>query len=231
MSDLADLRVEPARRVRIAVPAYTDMEDDTSRSIIVGAKALVAVGIEIDDADTVGGCCYVDYARNELVARFLDSAATDLVFIDSDVGFEPDALLRLCQATRPLVAGIYPKKIDPPQWPVKTPPGEIWADRDGLVVCDFVPTGFMRINRAVFGQIAAPAYMARGFGQPINAYFQCVVKNGEYVGEDVEFCRRWQRSGGLVRAFADMDLRHSGRGHTWRGNWGAWLLSQMQEAA
>lgn len=227
------MRVPPAQRVRFAVPAYAGIEKDTRDSIIEGAKALAAAGIEIDDADGVGGCCYIDYARNALVERFLRGKATDLVFIDSDVGFDPEALVRLCQATRPLVAGVYPKKCDPPQWPVRTPPGEIWSDADGLVACEFAPTGFMRINRAVFGQLTVPMYLAPEFDTPIGAYFQCVVKNGEYIGEDVEFCRRWQRAGGTVYAFADMELRHTGAGRTWRGNWGTWLRSQMpeQEAA
>jgi hypothetical protein len=244
MSDLSDLRVEPARRVRLAMPAYGAVEDDTHPSVVEGCKALKAAGIEVQFFDAVPGCCYVDYARNLLVERFLRSDATDLVFIDSDVGFEPDALVRLCQSTRPIVAGIYPKKIDPPQWPVRVPAGEIWSDADGLVVCDFVPTGFMRIHRSVFRRMTVPRYkigavdlaprpvtvVIEGSAE-VGAFFQCVVENGEYVGEDVEFCRRWQRAGGVVRAFADMELRHSGGGQTWRGNWGQWLLSQKQRAA
>jgi len=225
-----DTRVAPARSVRIAVPAYAGLSDDTRRSIIEGAKALVQAGIEIEDADGVMGCCYVDYARNQLVARFLRGAATDLVFIDSDVGFEPDALLRLCQSTRPLVAGIYPKKIDPPEWPVALDAAEVWSDREGLVECSMLPTGFMRIHRSVFEAMDVPRYAIPGEGEA-GAYFQCVVRDGQYIGEDVEFCHRYRALGGKLYAFADMDLRHVGHAKTFRGNWSHWLKEQMKEAA
>ena len=38
-------------------------------------------------------------ARNKLVARFLASAATDLLFIDSDLSWSPDDLVRLGRRT------------------------------------------------------------------------------------------------------------------------------------
>lgn len=223
-------RVEPARLVRFAVPAYAGLSSDTKHSIIEGAKALVAAGIEIEDADAVGGCCYVDYARNQLVARFLRGRATDLVFIDSDVGFEPEALVRLCRATRPLVAGIYPKKIDPPEWPVALDAAEVWSDREGLVECSMLPTGFMRIHRSVFEAMDVPRYAIPDEGEA-GAYFQCVVRDGQYIGEDVEFCHRYRALGGKLYAFVDMDFRHVGHVKTFHGNWGRWLREQMKEAA
>lgn len=226
-----DTRVEPAQCVRFALPAYAGLSSDTKRSILEGAEALVAEGIEIEDADAVGGCCYVDFARNQLVARFLRGRATDLIFIDADVGFDPDALVRLCKATRPLVAGIYPKKVDPPEWPVALDASHVWADADGLVECSMVPTGFMRIHRSVFRALKVPHYVAPGIEGSVGAYFQCVVRQGVYLGEDVEFCRRYREAGGKVHAFVDMDLRHVGHDRTFRGNWGRWLLDQMKEAA
>ena len=41
------------------------------------------------------GCCYLPVARNKLVREFLATDCTDLVFVDSDVYFEPGAMLKL----------------------------------------------------------------------------------------------------------------------------------------
>lgn len=223
-------RVEPARSVRIAVPAYAGLCEDTRDSIFRGAQALKDEGIELQDVDVLGGHCYVDRVRCLLVRNFLASDATDLVFIDADVGFEPDSLVRLCTATSPVVAGIYPKKIEPAEWPVTTPQGEIWADRNGLIECHMVPTGFLRINRAVFEAIKVPTFADIDGDAP--AHFKTEVRDGQYWGEDVEFCRLVREAGIPIKAFAEMDFRHvANDGRVYRGNWGQWLRSQMREAA
>ncbi len=223
------MRVAPARTVRIAVPAYADICEDTKQSIIDGCLALVNAGVEIEDVDVLAGT-YIDRARSILVDRFLKGDADDLVFIDADVGFEPESLVRLVSSTWPIVGGVYPKKVEPPEWPVGLHPGEIWADRAGLVDVWMVPTGFMRINRAAFGQITVPTF-ADPSGQ-IGAYFKTEIRDGRYWGEDVEFCRLAREAGIPIRAIAEMDFRHVAQdGRVYRGNWGAWLKQQMKEAA
>lgn len=223
-------RVAPARSVRIAVPAYAGLCQETTDSIIRGAQALKDAGIELQDVDALGGHCYVDRARCILVRNFLRSGATDMVFIDADVGFEPDSLVRLCEATSPVVAGIYPKKIEPIDWPVTPLAGEIWADAAGLIECHMVPTGFLRINRAVFEAIKVPTFADPDGAAP--AHFKTEVRDGQYWGEDVEFCRLVREAGIPIKAFAEMDFRHiAGDGRVYRGNWGQWLKSQIKEAA
>jgi len=53
-------------------------------------------------------------ARANLVAAFLDDpAATHLLFIDADIGFEPEQVLRLLACGADVCAGVYPiKRID-----------------------------------------------------------------------------------------------------------------------
>ncbi len=55
-------------------------------------------------------------ARNTMVAEFLaDSRFTHLMWIDGDIGFKGADVVRLLQADRPVVAGVYPLKSD--GWP------------------------------------------------------------------------------------------------------------------
>ncbi|HZF83905.1 MAG TPA: hypothetical protein VE084_10410, partial [Burkholderiaceae bacterium] len=62
------------------------------------------------------GDSLVTRARNRLVAEFMaDPRWTHLFWIDADIGFEPDAALRLLLAGREVVAGVYPQKTD--GWP------------------------------------------------------------------------------------------------------------------
>jgi len=49
-------------------------------------------------------------ARNALVNAFLKTDATHLFFIDSDIGFNPADVIKMVQADKEVIGGIYPKK-------------------------------------------------------------------------------------------------------------------------
>jgi hypothetical protein len=49
-------------------------------------------------------------ARNILTAMFLESDCTHLMFIDADIEFEPESILRMLGMEKQLIAGAYPKK-------------------------------------------------------------------------------------------------------------------------
>ena len=49
-------------------------------------------------------------ARNALVNAFLKSECTHLLFIDSDIGFDPKAVLKMIEVDKDVIGGIYPKK-------------------------------------------------------------------------------------------------------------------------
>src|SRR6202030_4716063 len=57
------------------------------------------------------GDALITRARASLVAQFLDDpAATHLLFIDADIGFEPDQVMRLVASGGDMVGGAYPIK-------------------------------------------------------------------------------------------------------------------------
>jgi GT2 family glycosyltransferase len=50
-------------------------------------------------------------ARNILTAMFLeDSSCTHLMFIDADIEFDPDSVIRMLAMDKDIIAGAYPKK-------------------------------------------------------------------------------------------------------------------------
>src|SRR6202044_1163357 len=60
------------------------------------------------------GDALITRARASLVAQFLDDpGATHLLFIDADIGFEPEQVVRLIQCGAEMCAAVYPiKRID-----------------------------------------------------------------------------------------------------------------------
>ena len=60
------------------------------------------------------GDALITRARASLLSQFLDDpSATHLLFIDADIGFEPEQVLRLIECGADMCAAVYPiKRID-----------------------------------------------------------------------------------------------------------------------
>jgi hypothetical protein len=58
----------------------------------------------------IAGDALITRARAELVAWFLDSDATHLLFIDADIGFQPEQFFRMLAFNADVVAAAYPTK-------------------------------------------------------------------------------------------------------------------------
>lgn len=186
------------------------------------ALALMKIETTIDG---VPFCGPLDHARNILVTRFMRSNATDILFWDDDVDVQGNAIARIAKATRPYIGGVYPKKSDDPEWPIAFDADELWADEDGLIDSPtYLPTGFLRLNRAVFEAMPWAPYRD-DIGQEWMAYFSDGVRDGRYGGEDSGFAQEWRRRGGRCYLIPDLTFGHTGT-KTWRGNWGEWMRSR-----
>lgn len=199
-------------------------------------RVLCKAGIEFD-THVIENCPYLPVARATLVAMFMaDPEATDLFFIDSDVGFEPSAVVKILERPEGIVAGIYPLKRDfPPGYPVELviqdghPVGNIAA---GIAEANYLPTGFMRCKRIVFEKLAE-AYPDLKYEQSVVRVMGADVKEAyDFFGmgsfgrkfrtEDFAFCQRWRDIGGKCWAMWDIDFEHVGQ-KVWKGNFGEYL--------
>ena len=62
---------------------------------------------------TMGNESLITRARNTIVSMFLDDQnyiGTHLLFIDADIGFQPQNIERLIRADKDIACGIYPRK-------------------------------------------------------------------------------------------------------------------------
>src|SRR5580700_3022272 len=60
----------------------------------------------------LGNDALITRARSAIMAKFLDNpATTHLLFIDADICFAPEQVVRMLRFDRDFVAGLYPAKI------------------------------------------------------------------------------------------------------------------------
>ena len=62
---------------------------------------------------SMGNESLITRARNTIASMFLDDqnfVGTHLLFIDADIGFQPENIERLIRANKDIACGIYPRK-------------------------------------------------------------------------------------------------------------------------
>lgn len=167
------------------------------------------------------GIPFIDHARNVLCHTFLSEfpMATDLFFLDDDIGWNAQDVLRLLQYDVDMVGGVYPLKQDELGFPtaVMGQNGHL-VERDGLISAFHLPGGFLRIRRNVIEQMATdqpkyPHRRADGITDQIANIFHTGYNEaeGERLGEDVDFCNRWREMGGELFLDPNIILSHNGR--------------------
>jgi len=98
------------RKLFLASPLYGNlMHFGFYQSVLTLALSCQRSGISLG-IKHIGCDSLVPRARNTLVAHFLESDCTDLLFIDADIKFETEDIFTLLALEEPIVGGVYPRK-------------------------------------------------------------------------------------------------------------------------
>ena len=216
--------------VMICTPVYRDCSWQYTRALVDTCLSMERMGI-YHRCQMVIGNSNLPRARNELVAEFLASECSAMIFIDSDMGWTPNDVVRLLASEQPLIGGVGRKRVDKPNsdpnvWCAWFLGEEITQDEAGAVEVGGVGTGFLKIDRSVFERVAAAnpnlkrhplASMSERVGEQFYDFFRFSDgPNGECVGEDFHFCKSWRNLGGSVYIDPTIELLHVGT-HDFKG--------------
>jgi hypothetical protein len=217
--------------VMIAIPAYTgQVHVATMRSLINDTIELIRRGDRFTLVDDIGNALIAD-SRSIIATKFWESDCDCLVFVDNDVAWQAGGLIKLVDAPRDLVAGVYPRRRDPIEYPLHyLDKPELWADPEtGLLEVKSVATGFMKITRACIGKMIE-AYPDQHFytaerDKKFWPLFDHIFEDGFKWGEDYSFCIRWGKIGGQVWIDPEIGMAHVGH-KMFQGHLGNWLKSR-----
>lgn len=170
----------------------------------------------------------VDRGRDRAAATLLESDCTHLLFIDADIEFEPESIVRLLAADKELIVGAYRKKNERSEYAVSFTEDAATrleqCEETGAVKIARAGTGFMMIKRVVFErladampEIAYEDHSVAAKPRAMHAFFEHVVRDGRRWSEDYTFCERWRAIGGEVWLDPFITLGHWGP-HPWRGS-------------
>lgn len=161
-------------------------------------------------------------ARNDLVDKFLKSDCTHILMIDSDQGWDAEAVPKMLELDREFLTGAVPsRKQGTEQYALKifTEGNRLpKVDDDGLIACSSNGVAFGLIKRIVFEKIKAN----KPYPTEVYPYFQHrYYDNGDHYGEDMFFTKTWTDIG-EVWIYPDITFNHSGV----IGNYHRFLMKQ-----
>lgn len=232
------------RKVWIGLPCYGgSMAVLTYKSLMHDLFRIALSGTETRIFDELGHAD-IYLLRAQIVANFLaDKDATDLVMIDSDVGWEPGGLMKLLSHDVDFVAGSYPKRQDPITFMFRSEldqGGALMGDPStGLIEVWGMPGGFMRMKRHVAEKMVEhyqdlTALDASSPGGKVcrlfDPYWYKTEDGNRVLSEDYAFCQRWRDIGGKVFMDASISMAHIGT-KAFMGRLGEWLAAPPEEQA
>lgn len=207
------------RKIFIALPAY-DHKVSIKLAISLANLAQIVLqhGVELV-IGSICGCSVVSKARNLLVDQLFESDCTDLLFIDSDINFEPEDVLRLLAWTTEIgvAAGVPRTRKQSGTYIITVDEDEnhhVIVDNMGLIKTKRVATAFMMIQRKVFETLrdANPEwrYVDDNSGKTLYSFFDFLSTPKGYLGEDFLFCDRVHKHGFEVWIDPTIKLGHMG---------------------
>lgn len=230
--------------IMLAMPCYGGkMYSSTARSVINLIITLITKNIQYEffvvDADSL-----ITRARNCCVAKFLSSKCTHLLFIDSDISFEPFAILRLIDSGHDICGCAYPRKtmnwdkikenmnnsntpyelmIKSSDYVCSIEPSNI---ENGWIEAKEIGTGLMMIKREVFNNLihyfpdlkyTNDILSYNEFKDYFYTFFDCKCINDRYLSEDYYFCYLCKKIGYKIMLDTVNTIYHTGN-YSYPGN-------------
>jgi len=208
-------------RVFIGTPCYSgEVHYLLTESLLIAQLDCLTRKIFID-WHVAPGFSLVQYSRNYLVKQFLDDkAATHLFWLDSDLGFSPDAIRRLVDRNLDVVCAVYPTKH--PHTSI-FPFMSCGPVIDGLQEASRVPGGFLMVSRRAVEAVVAQCkyHKLEHDGQTMRVphVFDLFYDGDDetLLGEDYLFSAKLRNAGFKIFVETDVNLHHMGM-HAFSGN-------------
>ena len=237
-------------KLMIATPCYmSQVFSPYTESLLQAIRMLESVKRDYQTL-FLNGDSYIDRAKNSIVAAFLESNCTDLLMIDSDMQWSPEAVARMISNQQEIIGGFFPMKNAWSQFCGHLQPDENgntpdlskaveMFDGSCLFPAHLIPGGFLRFKRAALERFA-DAYPGLVYQDPCadpgkpdriyTSFFECVVFDHLRHGEDATFCRRAREMGMELWCDPNITFGHYGiKG--FHGNFHETLLKPPEEIA
>lgn len=146
-------------------------------------------------------------ARNTIVDIALSNECSHIMFLDTDMTFPKDTILKLINHDKDIVGGLYFERYHPYR------PAVFWKDNDDeyvlpnnipenkLIECDAIGTGCLLIKTAIFSKLKKPYFEYR-----LGAYG--ISQKEKFFSEDIVFSELCKKEGFSIYCDTSIECGH-----------------------
>jgi len=225
------------KKVVFCIPTLVKPYQVCLDSLAASVPLLEKAGWETSMVTEVG-CPYISSARATMLRKSLDAKADVIVFIDHDLSWDANDLVRLVTDKSHVTAGTYRFKREPVEFmglPMRGPSGKpVVMDVDGdtpRIQMHSIPAGFLKITKEAVNVFMAQ-YPELCYGDRFNPHidlFNHGAHEWTWYGEDYAFSRRWNEKCGQIWLIPDLNLKHWSGDVGYGGTYHEHLISLNKE--
>jgi len=216
-------------KVLIGTPSHSGALDVWYVNSLVGTiRESEERGIRIDPI-YMSYDALVQRARNDLVALAIQGEYDELIFIDSDIEWDPAWIFKLLKYPQDVVGGTYPKKSEE-GYVLKALDTVETDSRTGLMKVAGLGTGFMKLSRKALDYLWNNAEPYSDGYKKSRIIFDIKIKDGFLVSEDIHVCQKLREGQFDIWLDPKMCCNHVGS-KKFCGNFIQWLENQLSQKA
>jgi glycosyltransferase involved in cell wall biosynthesis len=200
------------RRVMIGTPCYDGRLDVWYTNSIINTVKLSA-GRDISITPIwISFDALIQRARNDTIQLALEQGYDDLIWIDSDIEWEPEWIFKLLDYPVDVVGGTYPKKGDREEYVLRQTNRKPPDPETGLLEVDGLGTGFARMSKKAMQYLwdTSLPYMDPKDNKERRMICDVQIIDDSMYSEDIIMFLKLQRGGFKVWLDQEMTCNHTG---------------------
>lgn len=208
-----EIAAQAPRRIRVAlsVPSGRSWEANTGCAVAGLSAYSTAAGVDIAMMNVQSSM--ITHGRNSSVEIALNNNCDYILWIDSDMEFPPDALMRLLGHQKDIVGATYNKRVPPYETLGKLSGPKPDRIDGGLMEALLMPSGMLLVKTDVYRRLSYPWY-AEGYRWPgkdgferwwamMQEYFGAVPPHSVSTSVQETFFATWMRDNFTLSEFGD----------------------------
>ena len=201
-------------KLMIATPAQNGLVDiEFCHSFAQTIHSLVTQGISTVVHLKRSGSLIIS-ERNSIMSEFMKSDCSHLLCIDADIAWIPSDVFNLLAKNKEIIGAAYLSKGDR-GFIIRCINDAMEVSPDGLIEVAAIPMGFVLIHRSAIEKMQAYFpdlyYKTLDTGEEGYGFFNTMVRNKEFWGEDFSFFLRARDAGLQVWIDPSIELNHAGK--------------------
>jgi hypothetical protein len=198
-------------KAMVATPCTTGKVYAEYTSCLVDSIKLCALnGIDLCPV-FLGNESIIQIARNDLI-NIAYHAGVDLIWIDYDMTWNPEWIVKLLSSKEDVVAGTARKKTDLEEtYAVKL--NDFTLHDNGYMKCQGIGTAFMKMSSRAVRSVCEASESFTHHGKECRAVFDCKIVDGDFRSEEIVLCDKLKSLGFDIWLDPQMTCGHIGSKH------------------